>query len=165
MLTHTLMEIEIAIADFFGYRQNVIIPNVSWGMGLSYEADMIIISASRFCTEIELKVSKSDLKADAKKWKWKLHNTGKGIIRRRFFGIPRTLLDAVEFIPIECGVISFTEAGSVFTVRAASLRPARPLTEKEYLHALHLASMRTWTLKKHLLNQRQSPTSQRESEG
>ena len=153
MIAHTLLDLELKIAEFFGYRQNVIIPNVSWGMGLLYEADIVVISPQKYCTEIELKVSKSDLKADAKKWKWKLTSRDEeGIIRRRFFGIPHYLLDALEFIPLECGVLCLRENGRVDMVRSAKTRKARSLTDREYLHALHLASMRTWTLKKHLLN-------------
>ena len=151
-----LMQLELNIAKFFDYRQNVIIPNVSWGMGLGYEADIIVISKSRYCTEVELKISRADLKRDRNKRKWKL-NTPRwseeryDIIRRQFFCIPEVLCDAIEFIPPQCGIIWVSEIGRVHLERAAKTKEARPLTDKEYLHALHLASMRTWTLKETLL--------------
>lgn len=60
-------DIEIAIAKMFNYRMNVIVPNVSWGLGLRCECDLLIVSQRRYATEIEIKVSKSDIKADKKK--------------------------------------------------------------------------------------------------
>jgi hypothetical protein len=152
----TLMQLELNIAKFFDYRQNVIIPNVSWGMGLRYEADIIVISGSCYCTEIELKISKADLKKDRDKRKWNLatprwSEERYNIIRRQFFGVPEALREtAIEFAPPKCGIIWVSENGRVHLERAAKILKARPLTEKEYLHALHLASMRTWTLKETL---------------
>ena len=145
-----LLSLELSIAKYFGYRQNLIIPNVSWGMGLEYEADIMVISQSRYCTEIELKISKSDLKRDHNKRKWK-HDKycryGGEIIRRQFFGIPESLKDAIEFIPPQCGILIVSDLGKVHLERVVKLNKSRALTEKEYLHALQLASMRTWTLK------------------
>ncbi len=151
-----LLTLECAIARYFDYRQNVIIPNVSWGMGLKYEADMIIISMARYCTEIELKISRADLKRDSNKKKWCLtspewSSLNYNIIRRQFFGLPESFCDIIKHIPSQCGVLLVSESGKVHLERTAKLNRARPLAEKEYLHALHLVSMRLWTLKEVLL--------------
>ena len=42
------------------------VPNVSWGL-LSYEADFVIVNKSGYMTEIEIKRSWTDFKADFKK--------------------------------------------------------------------------------------------------
>jgi hypothetical protein len=152
-----LLFLECRIAKYFDYRQNVIIPNVSWGIGLDYEADLIVVSKAKYVTEIELKVSKSDLKRDRDKRKWKpkpeydfrgeLYN----VVKKQFFGIPEDLGDSINFIPSHCGVIMVRPNGRCHMERAPRILKARPLSGKEYLHALHLASMRTWTLKETLM--------------
>jgi len=43
----TSQHVEIAVAKHFGYRQNLIVPNVHWGLGLAYEADMAELAAMR----------------------------------------------------------------------------------------------------------------------
>jgi len=45
-------------------------PNVSFGFGLPYEADIIAISKSMRIHEVEVKITKADLLADARKYKW-----------------------------------------------------------------------------------------------
>jgi hypothetical protein len=49
-------DVELAVARFFNYRINLIVPNIYWGFGLNYEADLLIISPAAFATEIEIKV-------------------------------------------------------------------------------------------------------------
>ena len=62
----TTLVMEIALARFINPRVNLVVPNVSWGF-FNHECDLISISKSGFATEYEIKVSKSDLKADKKK--------------------------------------------------------------------------------------------------
>ena len=62
----TTPEIEVRVASFFNPRQNIIVPNISWGVNL-HECDLLIIRKSGYGIEVEIKVSKSDLIADAKK--------------------------------------------------------------------------------------------------
>ena len=47
-----------------GIRSNIIVPNVSWGMGIEYEADLIVLSKQGYATEYEIKRSYSDFVAD-----------------------------------------------------------------------------------------------------
>ena len=56
----TTIEMEVAIAAYFGFRQNIIVPNISWGF-MNHEADMFIVRKSGYAIEIEIKRSKSDL--------------------------------------------------------------------------------------------------------
>jgi len=62
------IDIELAILKKFKYQQNYIVPNITNQMNLlRFECDMLVISKSGFATGFEIKVSKSDLKADLKK--------------------------------------------------------------------------------------------------
>lgn len=159
-------EIEIAVAEYFGIRQHLIVPNVSWGFGFSHEIDMLIVTGSGYASEIEIKVSKSDLKRDRKKRKWKTgmysefgdiyqtHNT----IKSLYFAIPKELESAISEIPERAGIL-IVGVGEYDKSRlyAWELRKpqinkdARKLNEKELLHLARLGTMRIWGLKRKLL--------------
>ena len=62
--TRDIHEIEKDIARYFGIRENIIVPNVSWGFFKTHEADMIIINKSGYMTEVEIKRSYADFLAD-----------------------------------------------------------------------------------------------------
>ena len=52
----------------FYIRSHIVVPNVSYGLGFNHELDLLSISTpAHIGTEIEIKVSVSDLKRDAKK--------------------------------------------------------------------------------------------------
>jgi hypothetical protein len=52
-------EMEVELGRYFNYRQNIIVSNVSWGLGI-HECDLLIITKSGYATEVEIKVSLSD---------------------------------------------------------------------------------------------------------
>ena len=90
----TVEEIQWNVANFLAnFRTDIIIPNLSWGM-LNYEADLIIISKSHYMTEVEIKRSLSDLKADFKKDV--LHNDER--VRDLYYALPASIEEkAMEF--------------------------------------------------------------------
>ena len=47
-----------------GIRNDIVVPNVSWGMGINYEADLIVLNRQGYATEYEIKRSYSDFVAD-----------------------------------------------------------------------------------------------------
>ena len=53
----TAQDIERLVAAHFDHRANLIVPNVSWGWGLAYEADMVVVRPSGYAMEIEIKQS------------------------------------------------------------------------------------------------------------
>lgn len=58
----TCLDIELATASHFDSRANLIVPNISWGMGLDHEIDLAIVNPkSGYMREVEIKISKSDL--------------------------------------------------------------------------------------------------------
>ena len=50
----TVKEIQALLAEHWGIRTNIIVPNVSWGM-LDYEADLLIMNKTGYVTEIVFK--------------------------------------------------------------------------------------------------------------
>ena len=110
------IDIEIAILKEFDYRRNLIVPNVSNMMGLvPFETDMLIINNNNYATGFEIKVSKSDLKADFKKpqhTKINEFKNGKTGMERWWgkfkyfnYAVPIGLEEtALELIPDFCGL-------------------------------------------------------------
>jgi hypothetical protein len=103
----TTLDIEVAIIKGFRPRQNLIVPNVAWGMHDQHyhplhECDVLILSSSGYATEVEIKISKADLLKDASKRHKHSHN----LIRRFYFAVPEKLKDiALASIPDTAGLL------------------------------------------------------------
>jgi len=93
-------DIEIAVAKHFRPRVNLAVPNVSWGLGL-HECDMLVLTASGYAYEVEIKASKADLIKDAEKSHGHRHSK----IKRLYFAIPEHLKDHIEHIPARAGIL------------------------------------------------------------
>lgn len=144
----TLIEIEIAISRLFDHRQNMIIPNVWWGLGFNHECDLLVCTKAGYCTEIEIKTSRADLKRDG----LKPHGHGDPRIRRIFFAIPEKLLAHKDLIPEQAGIITISNGQATIVKNAVVNKQARSLKLEEMLHLGRLASMRIWTLKRALID-------------
>jgi hypothetical protein len=164
----TAATIELAVAKFFNYRQNLIIPNLSYGAGL-HECDLVVLMRSGYAYEVEIKVSATDIKADLKKD----HGHESDLIRLFYFAIPEELLPHAVNIPIHAGIIKvsrglvpeykLTGYGVEKTGNMASLdrveifRPphvnknSRKWTNDERMNLMRLSTMRIWSLKDKLL--------------
>lgn len=94
----TLYEIEVALSktDNFNFIKNIIAFNVN-GLGhsllIQHECDMLVLSKSGYLTEIEIKRSWEDFKADFKK---KHSHENMGIIKNFFYCIPVSILNKVQ---------------------------------------------------------------------
>lgn len=143
----TARQVEIAVAEEFGWRKCDIVPNVYWGWGLNYEADLVVMRKSGWCLEIEIKVTRSDIKADLKKKRQ--HNSNK--FRELWFAVPKELADDPN-IPERAGIIAVTKAGAQFyanRIRMAQTNPdAIRADDKERMKLLRLGNMRVWGIKK-----------------
>lgn len=140
--------IEVAIAKYLNPRQNVIVPNVFWGLGFRYELDLLVLTPSKYAWEIEIKTSLSDLKADQKKH----HGHYSERIKRLYFAVPEFLQQqALENIPERAGlfVVCDDEANRyVKLAKAPKLNTnARKFNDDEIKKLYELAAMRIWTLK------------------
>lgn len=153
----TSRQIELALARYFNHRLNLIVPNVSWGLpGLGHECDMLIVRPSGFAVEVEIKVSRSDLKADMQKW----HGHKSKLVRQLWFAVPEKLLRCAELVPEHAGILSaVTDKWGGIDIK--SHRPARvntearPLTQEQRLKVSHLGCMRIWSLKHGLENMKE----------
>lgn len=146
-------EIEVHLAEYFHYRTKLIVPNVSYGWGLHYEADLIILYKSGWWDEIEIKVSTSDIKADLKKRKWNHYKFNTGYLqnfpRKIYFAVPYDLKDNPN-IPERAGVISVHPSGFCCKERPPKVnKRAKKATPDQRLKLAELGSMRIWSLKEH----------------
>ena len=145
-------DIEIAVANHFNPRANVIVPNVSWGLfSGGREADILVIRPSAFAAEVEIKTTAADIKRDLKKKRHrvdKYFDHDKNMIREKYFAVP-VALAAHPDIPAECGILAVAEDRSWPQVirRSRLNKNARRLTPTEIHHVMELGLMRIWTLK------------------
>lgn len=145
--TVSLIAMEDAIARLFGIRQNIIVPNISWGIFI-HECDLLIIRPSGYAIEVEIKRSKADLKNDFKK----SHGHIDVRIQKLYYAIPEELLASCEsLIPETAGIIIVYQArGGIWArihreIKANKAR--RKLTDAEILKVAKLGCMRIWNLK------------------
>ena len=141
----TALDIELACYDHFDYRRNVIVPNVFWGLGFRHEIDVLVLRPSGYGVEIEIKVSKSDLKRDLKK----RGGHGGAFIREVYFAVPTDLAEtAIEIIKPEYGVLAYN--GDLQIIRKPKSMSCRKCSDSERAKLLHLGVMRVVRLKQQL---------------
>lgn len=144
------LEIEVAVMQYFGVRKNIIVPNVWWGMGMEHEADLIVLTKSNCAYEIEIKVSKSDLKQDLKKEH--LHFDKR--ISRLYFAIPEDLLACFDLIPPDAGILLVYQTNKGYAIakeREAKIHNNRKFSDSDRIKLAELGSMRILGLKQKLL--------------
>jgi len=155
----TTLEIEARLAGHFNYRQNLIVPNISWGMNI-HECDLLIVTKSGYATEVEIKISKGDLKKDAEKKH--NHEDRYNRIRRLYFAIPESLTDCIEFIPERAEIIVLSRGKNYGEdyLYCRVLREARvnntckKFTDEERFNVARLGTMRIWGLKRKIITAR-----------
>lgn len=151
-------EVELAVVNYFNARQNLIVPNVSWGfMGLHYEADLVVLRKSGYAIEIEIKVSRADLIKD----KEKKHTHDCKKFKELYFAIPKKLLKDIEHIPEKAGILvcEKIEYENKFYYRAklerrAVSNGAERLELKDKYELARLGTLRIWNLKRKILEMR-----------
>lgn len=149
------LDMEIAVSNYFNIRQNLIVPNVSWGM-FSHEVDLCILSPAGYATEVEIKISRSDLIKD----KEKKHDHRSTKIKYLYFAIPEHLEKDIEHIPERAGIliVRYSEPrtlyGHVHLGGFSCLKAREPQIYVKYKWADHernslmrLGAMRIWNLK------------------
>jgi len=151
---------ELAVANLIGFRTHTIVPNVYWGIGLNHECDMLVLDAQNRFTEVEIKISKADLKADLNKG----HGHKSNIISRLVYAVPEDLIELCkEIVPKESGIIgvfyketklSYQSDKKYGYYEARWIRNARHRVEKTPSQGTlnkfyHLGCMRIWSLKRH----------------
>lgn len=145
------VDLEILVMKRFDNRVNLIVPNVSWGLGL-HEIDVLVLSKDNYATEIEIKISKADLLKDS----LKRHQHISSLIKYFYFCvIPELKEVALETIPIRAGLLV-----PVKTNQGMALQMVKPAIKNAYatkwsneqrLKLGHLGSMRILGLKEKLV--------------
>ena len=152
------VEMEVAIAKYFGVRQNIIVPNISWGFAM-HECDLFIVKKSGLTTEVEIKRSKSDLLADFNK----RHNhvDRQNRISELYYALPIELYEGCkDLVPENAGILTCEKYHvghgkwrvSVRTQKEpVKIKGARKLTDEEKLKVATLGTMRIWSLKEKII--------------
>jgi hypothetical protein len=144
--------VELATAKHFNYRTNIIVPNVSWGIGIRYEADLVVLRPSGYAAEIEIKATESDIKRDMKK-RYRhdgCHYRYGNLFRELWFAVPEHLMFSTN-IPLKTGVLAILKRKkhiSSVVIRRPKIDKSAIIWPKELREKLlHLGLMRIWGLK------------------
>lgn len=157
----TTREMEAHLSRHFDPRRNIIIPNASWGLGL-HECDLLVVSEAGYATEVEIKISKSDLRADVKK----THDHQSSKIKFLYFAVPITLAAEILFdastyekpgtrwkppmsrglLPAGAGILLVSSRGHVLCALKATANPhAKPFNDKDWRKFAKLMTCRYWS--------------------
>lgn len=158
-------EVELAVTSLFNIRQNLIIPNVSWGFAI-HECDLLIVRSSGYVLEVEIKVSLADLKNDFKKGHGHIDRQNR--LKEFYYALPNILIEKgkpiIESHNKGAGIIScrYDSEYSWQPYRALMIKPAltnkdaRKLDIKERYQLARLGTLRLWNAKQALAD-RQLP--------
>lgn len=146
-------ELQKRIAYQFGLiNGNIVLPNILLTVGRvgHYEADLLYITPKRYCTEVEIKISMADFKADFKKKIY--HNSD--IVRNFYYAFPHELYQENS---IEINQILLDSDAGIMAVRDFQGRCARilrdpktrrnikPITEQKLYELLRIGCMKWYT--------------------
>lgn len=148
--------VECAVARLLNYRIYTIVPNVSHGLGLNHECDMLALDSKDRFTEVEIKISAGDLKADFKKG----HGHKSKYISRLVYAMPLEIIEKhQDLIPPNNGIISIettpiTEKHPYPLITATWYRLVRHVVNEKppawlIKRFMTLGCMRIWSLKDH----------------
>lgn len=151
----------------FQRKHLVVVPNCNW---TGHECDLLAVTPDLRVIDIEVKISRADLKIDAKKdkwfhhWNWSIDGPWSPDAPRRprswpqkiwkhYYAMPRELWNSAlfEFLPSpHSGVLLMYEHGHDKTLMIRVERPAKPCRDAERISAAdaidiaRLASLRMW---------------------
>ena len=152
----TVDEIQLALyySGIWNKRQDIFVPNLSWGL-LNHEADLVILTKSGYLTEVEIKRSWEDFKADFKKE----HEHKDEHVYYLHYCVPESIKDKVisfleeryRYKLTRPSVLCYTEGGEIkITPGGWPNNGGRRLFLEEQLTIARLGCMRIWNLKEKL---------------
>ena len=156
----TETSISKVLAQKFMQRSTLIVPNCYW---TGHECDLLVIEKGLRIVDIEIKLSRADLKADAAKDKWWEHRPWQ---RRRtlgdaskrqwpdkvwkhYYALPESVWgeDMAAHMPPTSGILLVRNAHSLCVKRNAKPnREAKPITSADAIDIARLASLRMWAV-------------------
>lgn len=94
----SVQQIQLALhnSGLWNKRSDIMVPNLSWGL-LPYEADFVILSKNGYLTEVEIKRSWADFKADFNK----IHRHNDERIYHFFYCVPVAIFPKVKDFLVE----------------------------------------------------------------
>lgn len=150
----TIQQIHLALRNsgLWNKRTDIMIPNLSWGL-LPYEADFVVVSKHGCMTEVEIKRSWEDFKADFKKW----HTHNAPQVYYFYYCVPKSIADKCadrlieEFGRTAPAILTYTEDGYVSKFKREDYcgyptRGGRKLFLEEQLTVARLGQLRYWSL-------------------
>lgn len=150
----TVHEIEdLLILNAGGIRKNLCVPNVSWGLNIDYEADLLIITKAGYCTEFEIKRSYSDFLADMKKGE---HAHKAPWVYKFYYVIPLSIKEKVlKYFEDKgltgCdvpGILCYSETGNLTSVGGIpNVNGGRKMFLEEILKVARLGTLRYWNIR------------------
>lgn len=151
-------EIEFYLATYSGWRQNIVVPNVSWGFFDTHEADLLVMTPSGYLTEIEIKRSYQDLLADFEK----KTNHYENKVEYMYYAVPKSIAEksweaivkSFHGSKPKCGMLTYTDGGFIeirYTAPSISKikgknKESNKLYIEEQLKIARLGNIRYWTL-------------------
>lgn len=118
----TTLEMEIILMEYFNFNKKIVVPCVSYGIKYKgkplHECDLVILTQNKdktgkisgFGTEVEIKISKADLKKD----KFKKHTHDSVLIKSFYYAVPYYLEEfALTEIPAHAGLLVINKRGTV----------------------------------------------------
>jgi len=157
----TCEEIEIIIMEAENISQNIIVPNVQFGIVRYFgehpnrtydelhECDILKLTKTGYATEYEIKISKSDFKADLKK----KHNHDSKFIKQMYYVVPFEMLDFTkDNLPEYAGLAYIKNNKLHYAINAPIRKGCFKWTDKETFNLARLGAMRILGLKKKIQN-------------
>ena len=135
-------DIEVAVARYLNPRQNLIVPNVHWGLNI-HECDLLVITQAGYAWEVEIKVTKADVVKD----KEKRHQHFDGRIKFLYFAIPKYLESCISHIPKRAGIIAVGSDLTCRTLRNPETNAKYKFSDAERYQVARLGALRIWGLK------------------
>lgn len=153
-VTIKTIEIEVAVAKWFGTRKNIIVPNISWGFDGIHECDLFVLKKSGLVVEVEIKISKADFMKDFQK----AHNhiDLKNRIAYFYYAMPENIYEKVkDMIPKNAGVFTCGKYDNRVYITceksAKRIKNSRKLTVEEQFKIARLGTLRIWNLKEKII--------------
>jgi len=147
----TSSDIEIALSHHLDWFQNVMVCNVHGCVeGISHECDLLVLRRSGWAIEVEIKVSKADIRADLKK----KHAHESDFLKELWFAVPGELAENPH-IPERAGIIGVYECkrfgkpghGCKVVRKAQRNKDARKFSNKQTAQLRRACYYRMWHMK------------------
>jgi hypothetical protein len=139
---NTEYSIQNALSLYYDYLKFVIVDNLDSIVG--HECDLLILNnITLYAQEIEIKISKADLKKDASK----NHHHESNMIKKLWFAFPVTMdnQDCFDLVPVNAGIL-IVKSWRDITIRREAIinKNARKWASVEAFKLARLAHIRMW---------------------